>query len=96
MVSACWNFIHIFSRPLFTIIFTPAILKFHPCYILIVETMVGFIIYCVLICKVCGLPLKVRTIFVTECFLTCPWRLLITNINRLEQLKFKLEKIIGI
>ena len=31
---------------------------------------------------------------VTECFLTCSWRFLISN--KLEQLKLKLEKIIGI
>ena len=31
---------------------------------------------------------------VTECFLTCSWRLLISN--KLEQLKSKLEKNIGI
>ena len=31
---------------------------------------------------------------VTECFLTCSWRFLISN--KLEQLIFKLEKIIGI
>ena len=36
---------------------------------------------------------KVRPIFETECFLTCSWRLLRSNI--LEQLEFKLEKIIG-
>ena len=30
----------------------------------------------------------------TECFLTCSWRFLISN--KLEQFKFKLEKIIGI
>ena len=33
-------------------------------------------------------------ILVTECFLTCSWRFLISN--KLEQLEFKLEKIIGI
>ena len=31
---------------------------------------------------------------VTECFLTCFWRFLIYN--KLEQLEFKLEKIVGI
>ena len=31
---------------------------------------------------------------VTECFLTCSWRFL--RSNKLEQLEFKLEKIIGI
>ena len=31
---------------------------------------------------------------VTECVLTCSWRFLISN--KLEQLEFKLEKIIGI
>ena len=30
----------------------------------------------------------------TECFLTCSWRFLISN--KLEQLEFKLEKIVGI
>ena len=42
------NFKNIFSRPLFTIIFRPEILKFHPYSILTWETMVGFVIYCVL------------------------------------------------
>ena len=30
---------------------------------------------------------------VTECFLTCSWRFLISN--RLEQLEFKLERLLG-
>ena len=33
-------------------------------------------------------------ILVTECFLACSWRFLISN--KLEQLEFKLEKNIGI
>jgi hypothetical protein len=33
-------------------------------------------------------------VLVTECFLTCPWRFL--RSNKLEQLEFKLEKIIAI
>ena len=37
---------------------------------------------------------KVNTIFETECFLTCFWRFL--RSNTLEQLEFKLEKIIRI
>ena len=37
---------------------------------------------------------KVRTISLKECFLTWSWRFPIPN--RLEQLEFKLEKIIGI
>ena len=48
MVSAWRNFKNIFSRPLFTIIFRPEMLKFHPYSILTGETMVGFVIYCVL------------------------------------------------
>ena len=35
-----------------------------------------------------------RTIFGNNAFLTCSWRFLISN--ELEQLEFKLEKIIGI
>ena len=39
-----------FSRPLFTIIFRPEMLKFHPYFILTRETMDGFVIFCVLSC----------------------------------------------
>ena len=49
MACAWRNFKNIFSRPLFTIIFRPEMLKFHPYSILTGETMVGFVIYCVLI-----------------------------------------------
>ena len=49
LVSAWRNFKNIFSRPLFTVIFWPEILKFHPYSILTWETMIGFAIYCVLI-----------------------------------------------
>ena len=49
MVSAWRNFKNIFSRPLFTIIFRPEILKFHPYSTLTGDTMVGFVIFCVLI-----------------------------------------------
>ena len=48
MVSAWRNFQNIFSRPLFTIIFRPEMLKFHQYSILSGEAMVGFVIYCVL------------------------------------------------
>ena len=48
MVSAWRNFKHIFSRPLFTIIFRPEMLKFHPYSVLTRDTMVGFVIFCVL------------------------------------------------
>ena len=37
-----------FPRPLVIIIFRPEMLRFHPYSILTVETMVGFVIYCVL------------------------------------------------
>ena len=37
-----------FSRPLFTIIFRPEMLKFQPYSILTGDTMVGFVIFCVL------------------------------------------------
>ena len=47
-VSALRNFKNIFSRPLFAIIFRPEMLKFHTYSILTGETMVGFVIYCVL------------------------------------------------
>ena len=47
MVSAWRNFKNIFSRPLFTIIFRPEMLKFHPYSILTGDTMVGFVIFCV-------------------------------------------------
>ena len=36
------------SRPLFTIIFRPEMLKFHPYSILTGQTMVRFVMYCVL------------------------------------------------
>ena len=49
MVSAWRNFKNIFSRPLFTIIFRPEMLKFQPYSILTGDTMVGFVIFCVLI-----------------------------------------------
>ena len=39
------DFKNIFSRPLFTIIFRPEILKFHPYSILIRQTMVRFVKY---------------------------------------------------
>ena len=42
------DFRNIFSRPLFTIIFWPEMLKFHPYSILTGDTMVGFVIFCVL------------------------------------------------
>ena len=42
------NFKNIFSRPLFTIIFRPEMLKFHPYSILTGDTMVRFVIFCVL------------------------------------------------
>ena len=48
MASAWRNFKNIFSRPLFTIIFRPEMLKFHPYSILTGETMVVFVTYCVL------------------------------------------------
>ena len=48
MVSEWRNFKNIFSRPLFTIIFRPEMLKFHPYSILTGDTMFGFVIYCVL------------------------------------------------
>ena len=54
MVNAWRNFINIFSRPLFTVIFRPEMQKFHPYSILTGQTMVRFVMYCVL------MPLKVR------------------------------------
>ena len=48
MVSAWRNFKNIFSTPLFTIIFRPEMLKFHPYSILTGVTIVGFVIFCVL------------------------------------------------
>ena len=48
MASAWRNFKNIFPRPLFTIIFSPEMLKFHPYSILTGEIMVGFVKYCVL------------------------------------------------
>ena len=45
MVSAWRNFKNIFSRPLFTIIFRPEMLKFHPYSILTGDTRVEFVIY---------------------------------------------------
>ena len=49
MACAWRNFKNIFSRPLFTIIFRPEMLKFHPYSILTGDRKVGFVIYCVLI-----------------------------------------------
>ena len=48
MASAWRNFKNIFSRPLFTVIFRPEMLKFHPYSILTGQTMVGFVMYFVL------------------------------------------------
>ena len=48
MVRAWRNFKNILSRPLFTIIFRQEMLKFHPYSILTGDTMVGFVIFCVL------------------------------------------------
>ena len=48
MVSAWRNFKSIFSRLLLTIIFRPEMLKFHPYSILTGDTMVEFVIFCVL------------------------------------------------
>ena len=49
-MAGTWrNFKNIFSRPLFTIIFRPGMLKVHTYAILTGVTMVGFLIYCVLI-----------------------------------------------
>ena len=42
------NFKNIFSRPLFTIIFRPEMLKFHPYSIFTRDTMVWFVIFSVL------------------------------------------------
>ena len=51
MVSAWRNFRNIFPRPLFIIIFSPEMLKFHPYSILTGDTRVEFVIYCVLSLK---------------------------------------------
>ena len=48
MVSTWRNFKNIFSRPLFTIIFRPEKPKFHPNSILTGDSMVGFVIFCVI------------------------------------------------
>ena len=53
------------SRPLFTIFFRPEMLKFHPYSILTGQTMVGFVIYCMLSLGR-FLPRKLW------CFLKCP------------------------
>ena len=47
-VSAWRNFKNIFPRLIFIIIFRPEMLKFHPYSILRGDTMVGFVIFCVL------------------------------------------------
>jgi hypothetical protein len=47
-VSAWRNFKNIVSRPLFTIIFRPKMIKFHPYSILTGEGKVDFLIYCML------------------------------------------------
>ena len=48
MVDAWRNFKNIFSRPLFTNIFWPKMLKFQPYAILTGKTIVRFVIFCVL------------------------------------------------
>ena len=48
MVSAWRNFKNLFSRPVFTIIFRPEMLRFHPYSILTRDKMVGFVILGVL------------------------------------------------
>ena len=48
MSSAWRNFKNIFSRPLFTIIFRPIMIKFHSYSILTVEGKDDFLIYCML------------------------------------------------
>ena len=48
MVSTWRNFKNIFPRPLFTIIFRPEMLKFHPYSIWTGDTRVEFVIYYVL------------------------------------------------
>ena len=48
MVGACRNFKNIFSRPLFTIIFRPEMLKFPPYSMLTGEKMVEFVLCCAL------------------------------------------------
>ena len=50
MVSAWRNFKNIFPRPLFIIIFRPEMLKFLPYSILTGDSMVWFVIFCVLNC----------------------------------------------
>ena len=49
MVCAWRNFKFIFPKPLFTIIFRPKMIKFHPYSILTGEGKVDFLIYCMLI-----------------------------------------------
>ena len=46
MVKVWGNFKDIFSRPLFTIIFRPEMLKFHPYSVLTVKPIDGFVIFC--------------------------------------------------
>ena len=48
MACAWRNLKNIFSRPLFTIIFRPEMLKFHPYSILTGDTLDGFVIFFVL------------------------------------------------
>ena len=48
LTHSIWKIWPLFSRPLFTIIFRPEMLKFHPCSILTGDTMVGFVTSCVL------------------------------------------------
>ena len=64
MAGAWRSFKNSFSRPLFTIIFKPEMLKFHPYSVLTGQTMVGFVIYCVLIKYLCLKCLYISYIFV--------------------------------
>ena len=61
MVSAWRNFKNIFSRPLFTIIFRPQMIKFHPYSNLTGEGKVDFLIYCMLIKRKCEECFKIKS-----------------------------------
>ena len=93
MVSAWRNFKNIFSRPLFTIIFRPEMLKFHPYSILTEDTMVGFVIFCVLrnFCQIgyCArsfaAPVTPSTTVVTPCNTTTQ------NFSHMQKIGFLIE-----
>ena len=64
------SFKNIFPRPLFSIIFRSEMLKFHPYFILTGDTMVGFVIFCVLSSKFQKARTKIEVVLTLPCWLS--------------------------